>query len=71
MPLPIAVLLGVGAAALVIKAIIDRKGSYGEPGNDADDRFSHMWDASSYRDKALRGQGSDTPSRPPHGADGW
>lgn len=70
MPWPVAVLLGGGALALVVKAIVDRKGRYDEPSNNTDGRFDHMFDASSYRDKALRGQGSSSPSRPPHGADG-
>lgn len=70
MPWFIAVLLAGGAIALIAKAILDRKGRYDEPMNQWDGRFDHMMDASSYRDKTLRGQDSVSPSRPPNGADG-
>lgn len=70
MPWPVAVVLVIGAIALIGKTIADRKGRYDEPMNQWDGRFDHMMDATSYRDKALRGQGSVDPNRPPNGAGG-
>lgn len=53
MPWFIAVLLGVAALGLVVKAVLDRKARYDEPTNDWDGRFDHMMEPGSERDKQL------------------
>lgn len=54
MPWPIAFVLAAGAVALVVKAVVDRKARYDEPANELDDRFDHMMQPTSERDRQLR-----------------
>jgi len=54
MPWPVTVVLTLGAIALLAKTVIDRKARYDEPANRLDDRFDHMMQPNSERDRELR-----------------